>query len=182
MIRVNLIPKEYIQKEKKREVAMLAGGAAGIVAMIVIGISLSFVFKAQNLKKQAMNLESQVSELEQIASQVDALQSTKNSITSKIDAVKKLITERFTYPKLMQGLASILSPQIWYSNVVASPEAGGNKFNMNISAMATSIDGVIEWIEKLESNPAISEVDIGALSGVSSGKIIPINVKFEYKP
>src|SRR3989338_743376 len=102
MITINLIPSEYIEKEKKKAVIILVSVSA-LIAVSAIG-SFSF-YKMRTLdvlSKKTIELEAKVKSLEAIAKEVDALEAKKKSIDARNSVVKQLLVGRFNYPMLME--------------------------------------------------------------------------------
>lgn len=178
MIRVNLIPKEYLDKEKRRALAGLVGVGAGIVMLAIGGFTLSLFFKSKALADEIARIENEIKKLEIIAQEVDALEAKKSAIDKKSNTVGSLLIERLDYPKLMQDvLLSVPANQVWFRSL--STAKNNDVYNIQITANAMSMDGVIEWLRRLQNHDQIRNVNLGAMTNSPAG--VSFTMQFDYQ-
>ncbi|MBI4064493.1 MAG: PilN domain-containing protein [Elusimicrobia bacterium] len=179
MIAINLIPREYIDKQKRAAWGRLGAIAGAVVVLIVGGFSLVIVSRSRSLIGQVRILEARVKQLEEVAKQVDDLEAKKRSIEAKNAVVTTLLTARLDYPKVMEAVVRSLPPnQMWMTSM--STKKSDNAYAVNIAANAVSVDAVIRWLEKLQNTQGFSGVKLGAISSGAQGASFPMT--FSYQP
>ncbi len=178
-VKINLIPFEYIEREKRRTWIKL-GGVGAIAALIALGgYSMTLVLKSSAQTKEIRETEVKIAKLEEVAREVDALEAKKDAISKKNSTVRALITDRFDYPKLMEDFVmSIPQGQIWISNFGTSHTA--DSYSVNIGAMAVNIKSIIKWLSTLLHDPKFSKVNLGAMSNGAEGT--NFSISFDYRP
>ncbi|MBI4369431.1 MAG: hypothetical protein HY547_04305 [Elusimicrobia bacterium] len=179
MIRINLVPREYIEREKKRSTTTMAAAAAALVVAVVGAVTLTLSMKSKALAGQAGSLQNRIVQLEAIALEVDQLESKKQQIDSKNNVVNALLVGRVDYPKIMEIIVQGLPPgQVWFAGMNTSKTMEG--YEISLQAIALNIDTVIRWLERLESMPEVTKVSLGAIS--SSENQVSFPIKFTVVP
>ncbi|MBI2070000.1 MAG: hypothetical protein HYT79_05300 [Elusimicrobia bacterium] len=178
MVRINLIPKEYIQKQTRAVMVKIGGAVGGVAALAIVGVSMTIYFQSRSLAREVETLEAKVKQLEEIAREVDALEAKKAAILSKNGVVQSLLGGRFDYPKVMEALVMSLPPnQIWFTSVGTAKSAEGG-YQLTIQANSVGIQAVIKWLERLEATKGFSGIKLGSISNSASGSAFPITLVY----
>ena len=178
MLTINLIPPEYLKREQRKLILRVAGIAGSSLGAIVLLSSALLVMRSHALTKQKKNLEAEVSKLEEIAREVDALEAKKTSIESKSRIVERLLQGRFDYPKLMEALAECLPPnQVAIRSLEIQRQS--ETFKLRISAEATHVNSIIQWLVRLEERQSFSNVILGPIT--YSATLLNFQIEMEYK-
>lgn len=178
MININLIPPEYIEKEKHKAAAGIIFAAVALVGIVVAGFSTTLLLKLKSLETQKISLEAEVKKLEDVAREVDALEARKREIEAKTNTVQGLLSGRFVYPAVMEALAECLPPGQVSVKSLGLEKKEGN-FQLAINAEGTSIQSVIQLLQRLEARPVFSNINLGPISYLADGVTFQINMDYK---
>ncbi|MBI4668374.1 MAG: hypothetical protein HY747_04175 [Elusimicrobia bacterium] len=179
MIKINLIPLEYIQKQKRAAIGKLGAVFGGTICVGVLAVSSTIYHKSRTLAKHVQTLEARLKQLEEVAREVDALEAKKSAILAKNTVVGSLLAGRLDYPKIMEAVVKSLPPnQIWIGGLTTMKTSQG--YDLNIPASTLGMDSIIQWLQTLESSPGFSNISIGAITNTDSASTLPM--KLTYKP
>lgn len=181
MIAINLVPQEYIEKEKKKAATLAIAGLVSVILSAVAVYSAIKIYEKNKLADQVKGLEARIQALEEVAKQVDALEARKREIDAKNAIIGKLLAGRFDYPKMMEALVMSLPPnEIWVNSLGMKPSPGA--FDLNVQSNAFGINSLIRWIQRLEESPAFSKVTLGAVNYSPTGIAFPISFTYTLPP
>ncbi|GEM_PF-4510140 len=182
MITINLIPQYYLDQERKRTLLRLGTLVAGILLALFFASGGLLTIQSRSVEKNLRATESEISRYEEIAKQIDALKSKKSQIEAKIAVVEKLLADRFIYPKLLEFLTRSLSSPLWFSSLGA--QKNGNVLQIQIQASSLGLNGVIDWLTKLETEQKITAMNLGTITNnASTGEAVSnFQISFQYQP
>ena len=183
MIKINLIPPEYIARiNRKVLIAKVVLGSVLVIAVVMlasvwhIGRSKKIEFALEKAQAEMAILQKDVDQVKAIEAQIAEVQKYLNSINS-------INKGRFIYTRFLQDLISDMPATIWLGNV--STSLSGNVVNVSMAVNSNSAYDLAYWINSLETSGPYSDIGIGGISvsEVESGKrlTVPITVKYTYK-
>ena len=127
MIEINLLPEELRKKKSESHFKLnlqaeklkfwIAGGAAGILIFIIIGLALgSFIRGAQISKFLARekNFSSRLSQLDSVNKEISVLK-------VKMGALDTLTKRKFIWAEKINQLSDLVLPGIWFTRVYTDP-------------------------------------------------------------
>ena len=183
MIKINLIPPEYIARiNRKVLIAKVVLGSVLVIAVVMlasvwhIGRSKKIEFALEKAQAEMAILQKDVDQVKAIEAQIAEVQKYLNSINS-------INKGRFIYTRFLQDLISDMPATIWLGSV--STSLSGNVVNVSMAVNSNSAYDLAYWINSLETSGPYSDIGIGGISvsEVESGKrlTVPITVKYTYK-
>ncbi|OGS13078.1 MAG: hypothetical protein A2234_09785 [Elusimicrobia bacterium RIFOXYA2_FULL_58_8] len=180
MIRINLIPPEYIERINRKTVIAKAVLAGVLIAGV---ISLSSVWQFTREKTIGFILakrEAELAVLQKDVDQVKAIEAQIAEVQRYLNAIASVNKGRLLYSHFMQDLIGDLPPTIWFSNIATSLR--GDSLAVNISLSSRSAYDLAYWINYLETSGIYSGVQVGAISITENedGKTLSAPVSFNY--
>lgn len=180
MIRVNLIPPEYIERINRKTVvakAVLAG------ALVVAVISLASAWQFTREKTIGFTLakrEAELRDLQKDVDQVKAIEGQIAEVQKYLNAIGSINKGRQLYPRFMQDLIGDLPPTIWFNNINTGVNGGSLRVDINLSSR--SAYDLAYWISYLETSGYYSGVNVGGINitETEEGKTFTTPVSFTY--
>ncbi len=183
MIKINLTPKEYIDRmERSILIAKIALGGfvfAGIILSLSIwqftrATALEIELSSKNLEYN--NLKEDVKKAEEIKAQI-------NEINNYISAIEKITKGRYLYVAFMQDLNNNLPETMWFTGV--QTKGSGENLQVNINLNSNSLYDVAWWISFLEKNERTKDISVGNIN-VSEGAqtnvySLPLGFSYAYR-
>jgi len=182
MIKINLVPADFLEKQKQQHYVLQAV-AAGVLVIGLIGVVTFVQFsKAGKLEAELKQKEQVLQRLQVVLQEVRNLETETAAVKAHLDAINGLMATRLVYSYFMQDLVRSLPSSIWFGNLQTTNN-GTVAVNFSANCMARSSEDLAEWINTLETSGKYSGVDIGAISvSVSdSGKTLSFPVQAVYQ-
>jgi Tfp pilus assembly protein PilN len=183
MIRINLIPPEYVERLNRKAViakAVLAGFA--VVAVIVLA-SLWQITRAKTVASLLARRDAELTSLQKEVDQVKAIEARISEVQRYLDSIDKINKNRFVYTRFLQDLTGDLPATLWFTGVNTS--FNGELLKADIAVNAHSAYDLAYWINSLETSGPYSEVTVGAISvsETEDGKsfTVPISLRYSYR-
>jgi Tfp pilus assembly protein PilN len=167
MIKINLIPKEILDKELQKQQAIQAGLVAGFFLLIVAGFSLGHYYKSARLERQLRESQDRLKKLEAIVAEVEELERTANAVRARLGVIVELVKARPLYPRFMEDLLRSLPSGVWLANLSTQNE--GSNLKISVSAKSISNEDIAQWLRQLESSDRFVEPVLGPISVSGSG-------------
>ena len=182
MIAINLIPQYYLDQEKKRKILNLCTVITASLLTLFFAFGGLLLIQLKSVEKNRQALEVEIARYQEVAKQIEALKSKKSQIEAKIAVVEKLLAERFNYPKILEFLTESLLSQIWFTSL--NTQNAGNALQVQIQASSLSLNSVIDWLAKLESQSKVTTINLGTITNSSSETQVVSNfqISFQYQP
>lgn len=183
MIKINLIPPEYIAKINRRVViAKVALGV--IVAAVLIFIASSWHFgRSKAIEANLADLEREMNILQKDVDKVKEIEKQIAEVQKYLDSIASINKGRFIYTQFLQDMISDLPGTLWFDNMGTT--LSGNVLSVSLRVNANSAYDLAYWINSLETNAVYSDVTVGAIAvtDLDIGKkfSVPITVKYTYK-
>lgn len=162
MIKINLIPREILDKELQRQRAIQAGLGAAAVAVLAVGISLTHYYRAVSLEKTLAGNEDRLQKLQKIVAEVEQYEATLNAVRARLNVIVDLLKSRPLYPYFMEDLLKSMPGGVWLISVNSQNE--GSQLKLSITARASSSEDVAAWLRHMESSDRFSAPALGPVT------------------
>ena len=183
MIKINLIPPEYIARINRKVLIAKAVLAAVLVIAVVVVASAWHIGVAKTIESELSKCEAEMVVLQKDVDQVKAIEAQIAEVQRYLNSINSINKGRFIYTRFLQDLTSDLPSTIWFNNV--STTLSGNVVSVSMGVNSNSAYDLAYWINSLETSGPYTEVGIGGISvsDVETGKrlTVAITVKYTYK-
>lgn len=183
MIKINLIPPEYVARIDRRAVVAKAVLAGVLVAASVAGVSAWQFGRSKGLESTLEKRTTELAVLQQDVDRVKAIEAQISEVQRYLDSINSINKGRFIYTRFLQDLTSDLPATISFGSV--STEMKGNTLKVSLAVNANSAYDLAYWINFLETSGPYSEVVMGGISvaELDTGKkfSVSINMTYTYK-
>ena len=163
MIKVNLIPPEYLVRQKQRLQYMRIAGGASVIVVLFLGLSVMHIKSALSAEKLLVLKQAELKSYEAKVNKVKELEAVRAAASAHLEALNGLIVVRYYYPLLMADLIKNLAPTVWLTSITTTLKEDG-KIDFTINANARSGDDIPAWLAQLENDRQFSNVSMGPLS------------------
>jgi Tfp pilus assembly protein PilN len=178
MIRINLIPPEYIEKMNRR-VVIAKAVLGGILVLTVM--SLVSVWQVSREAAISSSLKKRTAELQSLQGDVDKVKAIEGQIAEVqryLNAINRVAKGRFIYTRFLQDTAAALPATIWLSSI--NTTLSGDTLAVSFSVNSRSANDLAYWINLLETTPDYASVDLAggiAVTEDEAGKIFATQIK-----
>ena len=167
MIRINLIPREELEKEAKKKTIILLGAAGS--ALVAMGI-LYFITRLaadRTVTVKLNDLEVQLKKYQEIADKVKQLKNTTATLETRKGVIETLMKGRLLYPQFMEDFLNLLPPAVWLTSMNTTSSA--DTITLDMSCMSFDKFMVADFIANLENSQKFSAIEIGNISSTGAG-------------
>jgi Tfp pilus assembly protein PilN len=183
MIRINLIPPEYIERINHKAVVAKAVLAGVVIVASIVLASLWQITRAKTIESTVVKREVELKALQKDVDQVKAIEAQISEVQRYLDSINSINKGRFIYTHFLQDLTSDLPATIWFTSVNTS--LSGGVLKVDIAVNSNSAYDLAYWINSLETSGQYSEVTLGSINTTDTedGKrfATPLTVKYAYK-
>ncbi|MDT8287147.1 MAG: hypothetical protein RQ748_08575 [Elusimicrobiales bacterium] len=183
MVRINLIPQEYIDRLNRKVVIAKVALAGVAVAAVLILVSGWHFTRAKRMQIRLAEREAEMQVLKKDVERVKAIEAEIAEVQRYLDAINKISRNRLIYTRFMQDVTSELPASMWFNNFNTTLK--DTTLSLTISLMSRSPYDLAYWINHLERDPRYSDVTLGAVSVAEAEGVrtysAPINFKYEQK-
>jgi Tfp pilus assembly protein PilN len=180
MIKINLIPAEYVEKLDKR--AMVAKAIlAGVLAVAVVFVVSGWYYnKARSLSARAVKLEAELKGLQGDVDKAKQIEAQITEVQKYLNAIDRINHGRLLYPYFMQDLLVNLPGTIWFGGV--NTVSKGDTLSVTLPTFSKSTYDLAYWISALESDPKFADIGLGSVSVSedAAGKTLTTSVTLKY--
>lgn len=183
MIKINLIPPEYIERINRKAVIAKAVLAGVLAVSAVLLVSAWHITRAKALESRLATLTAELAVLQKDVDQVKAIEAQIAEVQRYLESINRINRGRFTYTHFLQDLVNDLPATIWFNSV--NTIMTGNLVKVDIIVNSNSAYDLAYWLNHLETAGAYSEVGIGGISVTETeeGKRFsaPLTMKYAFK-
>lgn len=183
MIKINLIPPEYIARINRKVLIAKVVLASVLVIAVVLMASVWHIGRSKAIESQLAKAEAEMAILQKDVDQVKAIEAQIAEVQKYLNSINSINKGRFIYTRFLQDLISDMPSTIWLNNVGTS--LSGNVVSVSMGVNSNSAYDLAYWINSLETAGYYTDISIGGISvsEVESGKrlAVPITVKYTYK-
>lgn len=182
MIRINLVPVDFLAKQKQQHRVLQVGAATVIFLTIIFVISFMHMSKATKVEAHLKEREKRYQELKNIITEVKKLKADKIAVTAHLNAINGLAKIRLIYTHFMQDLVKSMPRGVRFASLKTTTK-GAKTLDFNIPSMSRSAEDLAEWIHTLDiSTGTYKNVELGAITITKSdmGKKFSFPIKATY--
>jgi Tfp pilus assembly protein PilN len=183
MIRINLIPPEYIAKIDRKVVIAKVVLAVVVVAATLMVASLWHIGRSKAIELKLSGLETEMQGLQKDVDRVKEIEKQIAEVQKYLDSINSINRGRFVYTRFLQDLISDMPATLWFNNI--NTTLAGSIVSISLTLNANSAYDLAYWINSLETSGPYSDVTIGAINVTETemGKkfTVPLTLKYEYK-
>jgi Tfp pilus assembly protein PilN len=163
MIRINLLPPEYAEAQRKKEQQIIFGGV-GCLAMAFLLLFWGFKkATASNLQAKINEADAELKSYQTIIQEIEQIEADQKRKRDKLNVIKELNRSRLVYPVFFEDFIPIVPADIWVTSL-SLEESGGGTMTIKISCKGTSNFAVATWLTNLEQSPHFSNIKLGPIS------------------
>lgn len=180
MIKINLIPSEYIEKLNRRSIIAKAV-AAGVLSVALVALLTVWHFtRAKAIEMRMERLQTELTSLQGDVDRVKAIEAQIAEVQRYLDSINSITRGRLIYTYFMQDILASLPGTIWFGGVTTSLR--DQTLNVTFTVNSHSAYDLAYWINALETDPKYSEVVVGGISVGDSGagKVLATNMTLKY--
>lgn len=183
MIKINLIPPEYIAKINRKVV--IAKVTLGVLAGVAVVFLLSawHLGRAKRLEMRLADLEAEMTILQKDVDKVKEIEKQIAEVQKYLDSINSINKNRFIYTRFLQDLISDLPGTMWFGSV--STSLAGNVVSVTVVLNSNSAFDLAYWMNSLETSGQYKDVSIGniTVSETEMGKkfMATMTLKYTYK-
>jgi Tfp pilus assembly protein PilN len=166
MIKVNLVPAEILAKARQRQLTIQASLVGGILAVVLVLISVGHWLSLYNLQSDYNIKEAKLKKLGAIVAQVEELEKASAAVRARLSVIEDLLKGRAFYPIFMSDFARTVPAGVRVTQLSTSSQPN-SALKLSISGVAASNDDIANWMRALDKSGRFSGVELGAVS--SSG-------------
>lgn len=151
MIRVNLVPPEYMAKQRAKVQAARLGALGAFAALLVVLVSLLHVkstFDAERTLKEKQRL---LQTYQDKVSKVRDLEAAKASVEGHLNAIDMLLNGRLYYTNFIRDLLKTLPSTVWFSALNTTVQPANGNIDFNVNAGARSAEDFAAWYSRLDA-------------------------------
>ena len=181
MIKINLIPPEYIANINRRAVIAKVVLGAVLTLAVVILFSVWQATRSEALKITMGRREAELKLLQGDVEKVKAIEAQIAEVQRYLDAINRVAKGRLVYTKFLQDTAGGLPATIWFSSINTS--LSGDSLKVNFGVNSRSAYDLAYWINALETTPIYSGVNLVGgitISEDESGKLFVTQLTLNY--
>lgn len=163
MIEINLLPEEKRKRKKELSMPSLSFNVPGnmmfyagigvfvVLIILMIIIHFSQVGSIKRLNEKIDEKKTELKKLQEEKRKVENMKAKQITINNKIETIKKLAVNRFTYPKFLDELSRNMPDYLWLENMTISGSSiivSGKTFsNLMITDFLTNLKKMSEFID-----------------------------------
>lgn len=180
MIKINLVPPEYIAKLNRKAIIAKAV-AAGVVSVGIIALLSVWHFtRAKTIELKMGRLQVELQSLQADVDKVKAIEGQIAEVQRYLDSINSITRGRLVYTHFMQDILVSLPGTIWFGGI--NTTLRDQTLSLSFTVNSRSAYDLAYWINALETDPKFSEVGVGAItvSEAVTGKVLATTITLKY--
>ncbi len=184
MIRINLLPTEYAEAQRRKEQKILAFCGGGFLSTLLLVVWFVEMRTAVSLRKTVTEREATLAGYQAIISQIEAIEAEKKAMIQKRDVIKNLNRSRLLYPVFFEDFLPIIPSDVWVTSIQIAEQGDQMKVTMNCNALSNF--ALATWLTNLQQSKHFSGIDLGSISYANSDQgssvlSFPLGVKYRHQ-
>jgi type IV pilus assembly protein PilN len=153
MIRINLLPTKAARRRETFIQQIVVGAVLIILALLLCALELRQEKRElAAVEARAAKIKAEIERLQSVIAEVEQFKKDKAELQSKIDAIKKLQTQRSGPVKMMDELSTIIPPRLWLTSFRESSKS------VKMEGAATDGVTIANFLEKLAQSKYFQDV------------------------
>lgn len=177
MIKVNLVPSEILAKARQRQLMLQASLVGGVLAVIVVLISVGHWFGLYRLQNDYNYKEAKLKKLGAIVAQVEELEKAAAAVRARLGVIEDLLKGRAFYPFFMSEFARTVPSGVRVTQLTTMTQPNST-VKLTITASAATSEDVAAWVRTLQAAPHFGGVELGPIS--ASGRQYGFSITATY--
>ena len=172
MTRINLLPwREALRKERKRQFASVAVGAALLMAAMIFfaHVQINGQIESQNLRNKF--LQDEITKVDASIKEIRELESAKKALLTRMNVIQDLQSRRPMVVHMLDELVRAVPEGLYLTKMEQEGHEvvleGQAQSNARVSAFMRKLDGS-DWFE----NPRLDVIQIDEKNGTRSSKFL----------
>jgi len=186
MVNINLLPQEFIQRQKFKEMVSLIILSASIIVIVLISVYVLQFTTLMRLNSELVVIQKEIKSLEPIVKEVEQLKKNKAELESTKQLVEQLLFSGLVYPKFMVDLLKVLPENIWFSNMsttIGRDPTTNTVSSLDVKLTCSSYDkfSIADFLSNLENSDKFQNVKLGPINISQQDKYELHNFTIEFK-
>jgi Tfp pilus assembly protein PilN len=180
MIKINLIPPEYIERLNRRAMIAKAVAAGVLLVAAIVVVSLWHFTRAKTSEIKMNRLKAELKGLQADVDRAKRIEADIAEVRRYLNSINSITQGRLIYPRFMQDITASLPGTIWLGSIGTT--MSGSTLTLNMSVSSRSAYDLAYWLNALETDGRYSSVVVSGI-GVSetpSGKVFATNLAMQY--
>lgn len=149
MMRVNLLPKETLERRKaEKRIGWVAVGALGL-AVVLAGVWVFATLRTQAREDELASIQQQVSSTQAAADQLAIFETRAGELDARRATVQQALSSRVAWARLFDELSLVLPSDAWVQTVAATEDEGMQLAGYVIDVPADNPDSGHSTIAKI---------------------------------
>ena len=180
MIKINLIPPEYIEKLNRKAIIAKAVAAGVVSVAIVVLLSVWHFTREKTVELRMDRLQVELRNLQGDVDKVKAIEGQIAEVQRYLDAIHSITRGRLIYTHFMQDILVSLPGTIWFGGI--NTTLRDQTLSLTFTVNSHSAYDLAYWINALETDPKYADVGVGsiAVSYSDTGKVLTTNMTLQY--
>ncbi|MFI5347140.1 MAG: PilN domain-containing protein [Elusimicrobiota bacterium] len=167
MIKINLVPSEILAKARQRQLMLQAGLIGGVLAVVIVLISMGHWFGLYRLQNDYNYKEAKLKKLGAIVAQVEELEKAAAAVRARLGVIEDLLKGRAFYPFFMSDFARTVPAGVRVTQLTTATQPNST-VKLTIGASATTNEDVAAWVRTLQGTPHFAAVELGAVTAAGA--------------
>ena len=169
MTSINLLPwREALKKQRKQQFMTSLGAAAGVAAVIVLGVHMRVAGQMDNQEARNGYLQQQIDRVERQIKEIDALEKEKQRLLARMNVIQELQQNRPQIVHVFDELVRTLPDGVYLTSIKQNGASlalqGQAQSNARISAYMRNLDAS-QWF----SSPQLSVIEADKKAAETTG-------------
>ena len=180
MIKINLIPPEYIERLNRKAIIAKAVAAGVILAAAVVLLSVWHFTLEKTIELKMDRLQVELKNLQGDVDRVKAIEGQIAEVQRYLDSINSITQDRLIYTRFMQDILVSLPGTIWFTGINTTLK--DQTLTVTFTINSHSSYDLAYWINALETDPKYAEVIISgiAVGDFETGKVLTTSMTLKY--
>jgi hypothetical protein len=181
MIKINLIPPEYVEKLNRRAIIAKAVATGVVIAAVVTLASIWHFTEKTTSEIKMRRLQVELNNLQADVTRAKAIEAEIAEVNRYLSSIGSITQGRLVYPRFMLDIVSGMPGTIWLGGITTT--LSGSTLSATFPVNSRSAYDLAYWINALETNTArYSEVTVSAIAVADSesGKTFTTTIAVRY--
>ncbi|MFQ6066446.1 MAG: PilN domain-containing protein [bacterium] len=157
MIRVNLLPRELIQKKKVGAFVIFVLVSTLFTIFICVLLSLPLREEIQATRRRLEFEQLTLRKSQPILKELEDLKGKESQLQARLKAMKNLVASRCSWSQVLYEISRALPKEIWLTELTNEPQEKQQILTIKGSSLNKTVD-ISKFMENLTSSPLFAEV------------------------